>query len=490
MPHDYRGLDANLRALLDLRRLYHEGDPSSGRRLSELLPLFRWSQATDKLDKIYSLLGLVSDADQDIVAIKYKIPLRKCYTPLMVAMLKQSGDLGLLMHCSSPSFVKNRTCRPSWVVDWSYDASHVPASRWGLREANTTHSKLAMTSALYPRYHASDDSSCLPLKLRHGSILTLVGMIVAQVVEIGPAMALHHQPLQPINHKGMFAPIPPLPWNVYVAREWGPLLWKFFTSFQLADIIMFPLNCHRKGAALDILRLSSQIAQPSKTQSRHGEDYLRFFFLTLMRGVEDYQYLQLRILDGFVSDAPQQLANEFRAFQKSLLWNIPHRLAEYAFRTTRLHSIYISVLGLSYENHRGAMPVLGTFLALLSVLITWLGIYLPLIIHVMPIVHVLPPLGFYLSTSHLRNPAKAKLLDMVPKSMMDSRVVRTGNGLVALVPHTTQIGDRIALLKGGKCPFVVRPWGRKWKIVGDAYAYGLMEGEAWDLTKCKEMDFV
>jgi len=484
MPHEYRGMESNLRALLDLRRVYHEQNSGSQRRLSELLPLFRWSQASDKLDKIYSLLGLVLEIDRRLVPIKYKIPLQKCYTPFMFALLKQSRDLSLLLHCGTPSFVHGHAPLPSWVVDWSYDASQLPAARWGLREANTTHSKVAMARNVYLRYHASGTSKCPPLTLRHGTVLTLHGMIAAHIVETGPAMELHHQPLRPVNFKGDFTPTPPLSWDVFVAREYRNLAWKFFTSFSFADILLFPLNCYRRGAALDVLLASARLAQPRPSSKN---DNLRLLFLTLMRGVEDYEYLQLRILGDFGPDAPQQMADEFRAFKNSLWWNVPLTLIKYLFRATILHPVYIFCLGLSYENHRGALPLLGTFIAFLSLFLTWLRIFPSIVI---PITQIMSPLGLYMSTKSLRQPAKAKLIDMVPQSMLGSRVVKTETGEVALVPHAAEVGDRVALFKGGRCPFVVRKWGRKWRFVGDAYIHGMMEGEAWDVNKCEEIDFV
>ncbi|KAF2824443.1 HET-domain-containing protein, partial [Ophiobolus disseminans] len=469
MPHEYRGLEANLRALLDLRRGYHETNSGSQRRLSDLLPLFRWSQASDKLDKIYSLLGLVTEEDRGFVPIKYKVPLRKCYTPIMFALLKQTGDLSPLLHCGAPGFVHSRTTQPSWVVDWAYDASHLPRPRWHLRETNVTHAKAAMTRAVYLRYHASSTSECPPPKLRHGSILTLVGMTAAWIIEVGPAMELHHLPLRPEDFVRTFAPTPPLSWDVYVAQQYWKNVWATLTTLSFADLLLFPLNCYRKGAALDILLASSRLVRASGTQLRYEEDHLRCLFLTLMNGVEDYEFLQLRIVGGFLSDAPQQMANEFRAFENSLRWNLPFQLTNLIFRKTVLHSIHICCLGLSYENHRGALPLLGTFIAFLSFFLTWLMIYPSIII---PITQIMSPLGLYMSTKSLGQPANPKLIDMVPQSMLGSRVARTGNGLVALVPHATQVGDRIALLKGGRCPFVVRPWGRKWKLVGDAYVDG------------------
>ncbi|KAH8729079.1 heterokaryon incompatibility protein-domain-containing protein [Phaeosphaeriaceae sp. PMI808] len=115
--HNYRGLDANFSALLELRRVYHEENSFSSQRLADLLPLFRLSQATDKLDKVYSLIGLVTDEDRNLVKIEYNILSSKCYKQLMFKMLQQKRGLSLLIFCNPPGFVDSERRLPSWVID-------------------------------------------------------------------------------------------------------------------------------------------------------------------------------------------------------------------------------------------------------------------------------------------------------------------------------------------------------------------------------------
>ncbi|KAH7239838.1 heterokaryon incompatibility protein-domain-containing protein [Fusarium solani] len=72
---------------------------------------------------------------------------------------------------------------------------------------------------------------------------------------------------------------------------------------------------------------------------------------------------------------------------------------------------------------------------------------------------------------------------------VDQRMARTKGGYLALVPETCRVGDEIALLKGGKTPYVVRRDGEHWKLLGDCYVHGIMFGEAWDERKRHEMEF-
>jgi uncharacterized Fe-S cluster-containing MiaB family protein len=52
-------------------------------------------------------------------------------------------------------------------------------------------------------------------------------------------------------------------------------------------------------------------------------------------------------------------------------------------------------------------------------------------------------------------------------------------GYVGLFPRQTQKGDKIALLSGGRLPFVLRPVGNHFRLVGGCYMHGYMKGEAW-----------
>ena len=72
----------------------------------------------------------------------------------------------------------------------------------------------------------------------------------------------------------------------------------------------------------------------------------------------------------------------------------------------------------------------------------------------------------------------------------------TGTGFVAMVPHATETGDVITVIKGVPVPMVLRPVsreevsgnentkldresapGNRFKVVGQAYVYGIMDGE-------------
>jgi hypothetical protein len=69
------------------------------------------------------------------------------------------------------------------------------------------------------------------------------------------------------------------------------------------------------------------------------------------------------------------------------------------------------------------------------------------------------------------------------------RLVRTERGYLGLVPQEAKRGDHVAILKGGRTPFIVRPRGSSWELVGECYIHGVMDGEGFDEHSCVEMNF-
>ncbi|KAI1738936.1 heterokaryon incompatibility protein-domain-containing protein [Xylaria scruposa] len=73
----------------------------------------------------------------------------------------------------------------------------------------------------------------------------------------------------------------------------------------------------------------------------------------------------------------------------------------------------------------------------------------------------------------------------------NQRLAKTSKGYLALVSYDTEIGDKVALLAGGKTPFVIRGDGHgRWKLIRDCYIEGVMRGEQWRPELCKELEFI
>ena len=59
-------------------------------------------------------------------------------------------------------------------------------------------------------------------------------------------------------------------------------------------------------------------------------------------------------------------------------------------------------------------------------------------------------------------------------------LICTSKGYIGLAPESTQKGDAVVILSGCSYPVVLRDvgLGQGWKVIGEMYVRGLMEGEA------------
>lgn len=81
--------------------------------------------------------------------------------------------------------------------------------------------------------------------------------------------------------------------------------------------------------------------------------------------------------------------------------------------------------------------------------------------------------------------------DLVHVSCSGTRIMRTKRGFIGTVPRGTKKGDVVCVLYGGQTPFILRPSESRpgmYRLIGDAYVHGLMQGEALGM-KLKEEKF-
>jgi hypothetical protein len=97
-------------------------------------------------------------------------------------------------------------------------------------------------------------------------------------------------------------------------------------------------------------------------------------------------------------------------------------------------------------------------------------------------------LGFVSYVSFVRSRSKSHMVTLL--GGLGNRLARTTGGRLARLSQNARVGDSIALLRGGKYAFVIRPKGNRWEVVGPAYVEGIMHGEAWQPSAVKEMEFV
>jgi hypothetical protein len=63
----------------------------------------------------------------------------------------------------------------------------------------------------------------------------------------------------------------------------------------------------------------------------------------------------------------------------------------------------------------------------------------------------------------------------------------TNKGDLAWVPSTTRLGDCVCFLAGSAVPFVIRPIGKAFELLGDCYLHSMMSDESITLDVKPEM---
>lgn len=90
------------------------------------------------------------------------------------------------------------------------------------------------------------------------------------------------------------------------------------------------------------------------------------------------------------------------------------------------------------------------------------------------------------------NVAEDRVYATATETTLWRRLARTKKGYLAVVPSQTVVGDHVALYKGGRMPFIVRRLGEgdKKELIGPCYVHGIMYGEGWDETLCKDVEII
>jgi len=84
-------------------------------------------------------------------------------------------------------------------------------------------------------------------------------------------------------------------------------------------------------------------------------------------------------------------------------------------------------------------------------------------------------------TERPSNPEHARQIAyMATQWLSGRRFFISSTGKMGLAPYRAEIGDLICVLFGSCNPVILRPEEGYYAVVGDAYVYGLMHGEAME----------
>jgi hypothetical protein len=87
---------------------------------------------------------------------------------------------------------------------------------------------------------------------------------------------------------------------------------------------------------------------------------------------------------------------------------------------------------------------------------------------------------------HIESPTFARDVRIACKT---KRLFGTPGGYIGVGDITLQNNDLIGVLFGGNVPFILRPMGNRYRLVGECYLHGIMHGEAIEEGKAKRQWF-
>ena len=62
-------------------------------------------------------------------------------------------------------------------------------------------------------------------------------------------------------------------------------------------------------------------------------------------------------------------------------------------------------------------------------------------------------------------------------------MVVSRKGYLGLIPFETERDDLVCVLLGGEMPFILRPEGSYYTLVGECYVHGIMDGEVLEAAQ-------
>ncbi|KAI0540009.1 heterokaryon incompatibility protein-domain-containing protein [Xylaria digitata] len=421
------------------------GETEFGRSTPEsnsLLPLLarlRWNQATDARDKVYGLLGLANDGDA--VSAKYEITAEEVYQNAALAIIQKTGSLDVLAYCLKPRLSKPSKLRlPSWVPDWSYDRTHLPRSRDTLcMDAKTLqmrkYRKLGYGLEGH-RYRAAPRLTC-------GNVLMLNGVVLDCVVTLAPEISWTlfgpHPTIQAAQLHDNTRPLRPPHTNPPLLETIRDLI--IYAPRLALDLLK---SYYHYGAMFDVLLGCFELVRGAWAEgSMLGQ-------VEMLINIMNWEALP----EHQIKSAASRLCRQIRCVYDNPFFHLTrwfrfHLMFPFWYHVTLGISVYLAILVDTY---------------MLLVMVNLGGNADEGVFHMMA-----KSLEF-----------DFRLILNLLTGIIDYRLARTATGHIALVPYCTRIGDRIALLKGGRSPFVIRQKEMRWEIVGVCLVHKMANSQWWE----------
>ncbi|TGJ85655.1 hypothetical protein E0Z10_g3126 [Xylaria hypoxylon] len=414
--------------------------PSESRQLLDNLVHCRFRNATNRRDKVYGVLGLnitagptVGSKTENALGITpdYGLSTREVYCSVARRLITHSRSLDLLGSCTHYTDSE----LPSWVPDWSFNGVVArPLTKDAFDQLRSSHASLG--------------SEAKSVFERNGNDLVLQGHELTVITVLAPVA---RRPLHPFMEA--------LDQEMVQKSTLKPtILGARFDAVRKAvhalevpyEVLMSILPQLGVWADWDVFAREVEPQNPDAASNGEG-DPMSVYWQTLSTGTllpaqsddqrqpadspGNYKLEQNQDQDPSGSDDGQRKKDTVDAFFE---WRASLR------QTKRMHQWRID---------RMARP--------------------------------LAFLGYVRSTWN-----KISNFSRLLENTYERRLARCGNGYLALVPEAAEKRDRIFLVEGGMVPLVLREeqsegtTEKRYRLVGEAYVHGVMNGEAFKKEKC------
>ncbi|MCJ1442198.1 MAG: hypothetical protein MMC23_002691 [Stictis urceolatum] len=400
--------------------------------LLSLLKLSRFFDATDPRDMIYALLGLARDADK-FPAPNYKSPLEQVFREFTLAFLRQGMAFKVL---PLAGISKESTDHPSWAVDWGT-----------LRQSYTPRS--------FGLWRASSDPERFTLEADGRTLLT-EGRFVRTVVAVTPSLQSR---------------------KVSLIENFLTKCYETFGQYFADSADEFAVY----KASLSMLGQAEEGSKKSRKQPTHDDDAST---RSTRSEVEHAEAVASDNTSGIPepeartsdSDSASIRSDDSNIFESRLMNDNLDNLRS----NPRIVITNPAVLKTSYRMlWRFGTRKLDEKLATKEGKMA--GFARKMNSKVRP--ETKTPQQFL---DEVFSEGLKEVADMIDDGNSnvyrllfgDTRVMYLGDGKLALAPGLTEEGDEVWVIAGLRAPFVLRPCGERYQVVGGCYVPEYMNGEA------------
>lgn len=202
----------NIIAMMTCRTRRELGQPMP---LLPILQVVNWTACSDPRDKVYGILGIVTDPEIAGISPNYNLPAHEVYTNLVRRHIESNMALDILAYAKPINIIKEL---PGWVPDWS-----VTSLRWPINPI------IGGSSSQRTDYCAAKSIAASAFFPPNSSVLTCRGTLIDEVDGISlailpetPSEIGELQPRSSANAYGEDADIFDALWRTFVGNASYP----------------------------------------------------------------------------------------------------------------------------------------------------------------------------------------------------------------------------------------------------------------------------